>query len=157
MVELRTRPVRLPIIAGTGVSNGDCFLGAMLAHTLQVDFSTNSVPREQVQALRALEGVPGGQQYILGDAQQAVALHLGVGYIMVEPNSRKALLFTVNSQAPETLQYAMLVLQSHMHMAPLATSTGKKCGLVTHGRAMELLGRWGIEMAPRGGSLRVDE
>ena len=149
--QLGTRAVpRLPI-AATGNRTGDCFLAAMLVHTLEIDLDQNSVPSDEVKVLRALEGVPPGKKYLLGDAQQAVAEHLGVGYIMVEPDSRKANLYTVGRKAPETLQYAMLVRYSQKHTEQLATHTGKKCGLVTHGRAIELLNLWGIEMVPRGG------
>ena len=157
-MELRTtRAVhRLPL-ASTGNRNGDCFLAAMLAHTLEIDLARNSVPGDEVKELRGLQGVPPGKQYLPGGAQQAVAEYLGGGYIMVDPDSRKANLFTVRGQAPETLQYAMLVLYSHQHTEPLATGAGKKCGLVTHGRAIELLNLWGIEVAPRGGTIEIDE
>ena len=104
--------------------------------------------------MRRLPRVP-TSGYVAGDAQQAIAEHLGVGYILVQPESRKASLFTVGKKEPGDLHYAMLVHPSRRHVEPLATSGGRKCGLVTHVRALELLSEWGITLAPRKAAVEI--
>ena len=50
----------------------------MLAHTLGIDLDRKSVPTVSIKELRSLDCVP-DRGYLLGDAQQAIAEHLGVG------------------------------------------------------------------------------
>ena len=151
----RRRVARLPI-AATGHSTGHCFLAAMLAHTDRTDLEKEQVSSGRIRDLRKLPCVP-ARGYIAGDAQQAIAEHLEVGYILVQPESRKATLYTVGKKDPSDLSYAMLVHPSRRHVEPLATRGGMKCGSVTHDRAMELLMEWGVTLAPRKAAVEIVE
>ena len=144
----RKRP-RLPILScGAAQSlQGQCFPAALLAHTLGVDLDRNTVPADRIKDLRCLASVP-NRGFLLGDAQQAVAEHLGVGYVVVQVETRVASLFTVHRKERPALSYAMLVATSSRHVEPLATGAGKQCGLVSHARVLELLETWEIELAP---------
>lgn len=69
-------------------------------------------------------------QFLDGKAQQAVADHLDVGYVMINPTSRVAQVYTANGRPYQDLKYAMLAWTKKSHVDVVPSYDKRQCGLL---------------------------
>ena len=135
------RSTRLPVVP-SGVQSANCFIAGVLAHTGQLDLSTQSVSQRAIRRIRDLPNVPGHMhEWLDGRAQQAVADHMDVGYVLVNPRQCIAMVFTANRRQHENLPYAVLAWTQPNHVDPVATHGGRRCGLLHYEAMRRLLAR----------------
>ena len=140
----RRRTQRLPVVR-VGAAEGQCFIAAILAHVHGVDGATCTVDKRCIAEARRVEGVPKGATYLDGKAQQRLAEHYGVGYVVVDAETRVAAVYTMRDR--DTPYFALLARTKGRHVDPIATAGRTKCGLVPLTRVRELLDHHEVRLA----------
>ena len=140
-VDRRTHPE-----AKSGAREGQCFVAAMLAHTLELDLAARRPTHTECTAARSAAGIADGDNYLPGDKQMQLAAHMQVGYACIDANLPTFTMYCPASVAEEGCKFALIRvgLMGGKHSEPLATLGETQCRLLTRDEARALLQRRGF-------------
>ena len=140
-VDRRTHPE-----AVSGAREGQCFVAAMLAHTLELDLASRRPSHTECTAARSAAGITDGDNYLPGDKQMQLAAHMQVGYACIDANLPTYTMYRPASVAEEGCKFALIRvgLVGGRHSEPLATLGETQCRLLTRDEARALLQRRGF-------------
>ena len=137
---------------GKGKSD-DCFPAAFAYHSLKLHqlHDRQREVDEHIEESRQLHDTPDKGKFD-GVAQQAVAEHWELGYIIIGDDSKAANFYTPRTKTKAECMYAIMKSCGSHHVEPVATQTHsangpkKRCGLVSVDVAKALLQSWGVEL-----------
>ena len=117
----------MPPIVKT-VSNGSCFIEALLLHNLKINPDIHSVSRDCIQGIRDnVQHIPHAMgTYLNGEKQQAVADYLDLSYVIIDMQRKRAALFVANRRLYSECRYAVLV-KSGSHVDVVKPRSACQC------------------------------
>ena len=144
-----SRPARRQQLAiAKTTSSGSCFIEALLLHDLELNPCTHRVSVQAIQQIRLVTDIPKKMgTYLNGNAQQAVADHLDLSYVIVDVQRRRAALYVANGKHRTACRYAVLVQSTPQHVDVVMPRSACRCAPLSFSDLAEFLTSQKIELA----------